>query len=69
MEINTIRILFQNIDKLRNNAISDDLIPHNKDKMLKPNLPGLNIDIIKERMGLKNKYSSKLRIINQQEIL
>ena len=48
-----------NIDKLRNNAISDDLIPHNKDKILKPNPPGLNIDIIKERMGLMNKYSLK----------
>ena len=49
----------QDIDKLRNNAISDDLIPHNKDKILKPNPPGLNIDIIKERMGLMNKYSLK----------
>ena len=46
-----------NIDKLRNNAISNDIIPHNINKMLKPNPPGLNIDIIKERMGLENKYS------------
>ena len=48
-----------NIDKLRDNAINNDLIPHNKDEMLKPNPPGLNIDIIKERMGLENKYSTK----------
>ena len=46
-----------NIDKLRNNAIKSDLYPFNKDSKLKPNPPGLNIDIIKERMGLINKYS------------
>ena len=46
-----------NMDKLRNNAIKSDLYPFNKDSKLKPNPPGLNIDIIKERMGLINKYS------------
>lgn len=46
-----------NIDKLRNNAIKSDLYPFNKDSKLKPNPPGLNIEIIKERMGLINRYS------------
>jgi len=48
-----------NINKLRNNAIKSDLVPNNKDSKLKPNSPGLNKDIIKERMGLENKYSIK----------
>ena len=48
-----------NIHKLRNNAIKSDLTPNNRDVNLKPNPPGLNKEIIKERMGLKNKYSSK----------
>ena len=47
------------IDKLRKNAIKSDLFPFNKDTKLKPNPPGLNKDIIKERMGLKNIYSSR----------
>ena len=46
-----------NIDKLRKNAIKSDLVPNNKDKNLKPNPPGLNKDIIKERMHLESKYS------------
>lgn len=47
------------INKLRNNAIKDDLVPNNKDNILKPNPPKLNREIIKERMGLESKYSSK----------
>lgn len=47
------------IGKIRNNAIKSDLIPSEKDKNLKPNPPGLNIDIIKERMGMESKYSKK----------
>ena len=46
-----------NIDKLRKNAIKSDLMPDNKDKTLKPNPPRINIDIIKERMGLNNKFT------------
>ena len=47
------------IGKIRNNAIKSDLIPSEKDKNLKPNPPGLNVDIIKERMGTESKYSEK----------
>ena len=52
-------LVVQEIDihKLRNNAIKSDTITDKKDKILKPNPPGLNIDIIKERMKLKNKYT------------
>ena len=45
------------IQKLRDNAIKSDSIPNKKDKNLKPNPPGLNVDIIKERMKINNKYS------------
>lgn len=47
------------INKLRNNAIKSDTITDKKDRTLKPNPPGLNIDIIKERMNLENKYTPK----------
>lgn len=47
------------INKLRTNAIKSDVVPNNKDVELKPNPPGLDIDIIKERMGLTNKYSKE----------
>lgn len=46
------------IDKLRKNAIKSDLIPTTKDKTLKPNPPKINPDIIKERMGLNNKFTN-----------
>jgi len=54
-------LVVQDIDvgKLRNNAIKSDTITDKKDKILKPNPPGLNIDIIKERMKIKNKFSPK----------
>ena len=54
-------LVVQDIDvgKLRNNAIKSDAITDKKDKILKPNPPGLNIDIIKERMKIKNKFSPK----------
>ena len=54
-------LVIQELDiyKLRNNAIKSDSIPNKKDKNLKPNPPGLNVNIIKERMKLDNKYSQK----------
>ena len=47
------------INKLRKNAIKSDLMPNNKDDTLKPNPPGINVDIIKERMHLESKYLNK----------
>ena len=63
-------LVIQQIDvgKIRRNALHSDSISHKKDKILKPNPPGINKDIIKERMNLPNKYSKKQEFIPHQLI-